>query len=85
MSTYNIPLPMSKRMTQNYPKYNNVCSCGKLCKRLKNEFEIAVLNEPSVFEPLKVYFILNNCYRWCLLHLLFSDHLFYNETTISYP
>ena len=24
-------------------------------KRLKNEFETAVVNEPSVFEPLKVY------------------------------
>ena len=28
---------------------------GLLSKRLKNEFETAVINEPSVFEPLKVY------------------------------
>ena len=27
-------------------------------KRLKNEFETAVVNEPSVFEPLKFYCIL---------------------------
>ena len=27
-------------------------------KGLKNEFETAVVNEPSVFEPLKVYCIL---------------------------
>ena len=26
-------------------------------KELKNEFETAVVNEPSVFEPLKVYCI----------------------------
>ena len=27
---------------------------------LKNEFEIAVVNEPSVFEPLKFYCIYND-------------------------
>ena len=27
---------------------------------LKNEFEIAVVNEPSVFEPLKFYCTLDN-------------------------
>ena len=27
---------------------------------LKNEFETAVLNEPSVFEPLKVYCIIGS-------------------------
>ena len=26
-----------------------------LCKRLKNKFEIAVVDEPSVFEPLKFF------------------------------
>ena len=30
---------------------------------VKNEFEIAVVNEPSVFEPLKFYcMILNTCF-----------------------
>ena len=28
---------------------------------LKNEFETAVVNEPSVFEPLKFYCIYNVC------------------------
>ena len=27
-----------------------------ISKRLKNEFETAVVDEPSVFEPLKLYF-----------------------------
>ena len=31
-----------------------ICSHG-IFKGLKNEFETAVVNEPSVFEPLKVY------------------------------
>ena len=30
---------------------------GFFSKGLKNEFETAVVNEPSVFEPLKVYCI----------------------------
>ena len=44
---------IKRKITRNYPKYNNVCSCGIFCWGHKNEFEIAVLNEPSVFEPLK--------------------------------
>ena len=30
---------------------------GLFSKGLKNEFKIALVNEPSVFEPLKVYCI----------------------------
>ena len=32
-----------------------ICSYGNFSKGLKNEFETAVVNEPSVFEPLKFY------------------------------
>ena len=41
-----------KKVTLNYPKSAAVefCSMG-----LKNEFETAVVNKPSVFEPLKFY------------------------------
>ena len=46
-----------EKITLNYPKYNNVCSYGIFSKGLKNEFETAVVNEPSVFEPLKFYCI----------------------------
>ena len=40
------------------PKLSQICSYGNFSKELKNEFEIALVNEPSVFEPLKFYCIL---------------------------
>ena len=55
MSTHNIPFSMlKKKITLIYPKsiVMGFCSNG-----LKNEFETAVVNEPSVFEPLKFYCI----------------------------
>ena len=42
---------------KNHPKLFLICSYGIISKGLKNEFETALLNEPSVFEPLKVYCI----------------------------
>ena len=40
-----------KKITLNFIK-----SAAEIFSRgLKNEFEIAVVNEPSMFEPLKVY------------------------------
>ena len=41
-----------KKMNINYPKS---AAMGFFSKELKNVFETAVVNEPSVFEPLKVY------------------------------
>ena len=41
---------MNKKNTLNYPKS---AAIGFFSKGLKNEFETAVVNEPSVFEPLK--------------------------------
>ena len=46
---------IKKKITLNYPKYKNVCSYGIFSRGLKNEFETAVVDEPSVFEPLKFY------------------------------
>ena len=40
---------------EKHPKLSQICSYGNFSKGLKNEFEIAVVNEPSVFEPLKFY------------------------------
>ena len=40
---------------ENHPKLSQICSYGICSKGLKNEFEPAVVNEPSVFEPLKFY------------------------------
>ena len=42
---------IEKKITLNYP---NLQLCD-FSKGLKNEFETAVVNKPSVFEPLKVY------------------------------
>ena len=38
-----------------HPKLSQICSSGYFSKGLKNEFETAMVNEPSVFEPLKFY------------------------------
>ena len=42
------------------PKLSQICSYGIFFKGLKNVFERAVVNEPSVFEPLKFYCIYQN-------------------------
>ena len=46
---------IKKKIPLNYPKSAAMGFCSK---GLKNEFETAVVNEPSVFEPLKCYCIL---------------------------
>ena len=50
-----------KKFILNYPKYDIFCSYGMYSKGLKNEFETAIVNEPSVFEPLKFYCITTFC------------------------
>ena len=47
---YNI----KKKITLNYPKSAAMGFCSK---GLKKEFKTAMVNEPSVFEPLKFYCI----------------------------
>ena len=44
---------MNKKNTINYPKS---AATGFFSKGLKNEFKTAVVNKPSVFEPLKFYY-----------------------------
>ena len=43
---------IKKKITLNYPKSAAIGFCAK---GLKNEFDTAVDDEPSVFEPLKFY------------------------------
>ena len=43
---------IKKKITLNYPKS---AAMGFCAKGLKNEFESAVVNKPSMFEPLKFY------------------------------
>ena len=42
---------------ENDHKLSQICSYGIFSKRHKNEFETAMVHEPSVFEPLKFYCI----------------------------
>ena len=56
MKTNNIPFSSEKKkkITLNYLK----SALWDFSKGLKNQFERAMVNEPSVFEPLKFYCIL---------------------------
>ena len=57
MSTHDIPFSKKKKKsTLNYPK----SATKGFFQGLKNELEIAVVNKPSVFEPLKFYCISRN-------------------------
>ena len=40
---------------EDHPKLSQICSFGIFSKGSKNEFETVLVNEPSVFEPLKFY------------------------------
>ena len=40
---------------ENRPKLSQICSYGIFSKGLKNKFETAVVNKPSVFKPLEIY------------------------------
>ena len=53
MSTHNIPFFQYEK--EKHPKLSQICSHRIFSKGLKNEFERAVVPEPSVFEPLKFY------------------------------
>ena len=55
MSTDNIPFLNIKK--EIHPELSQICNYGICSKGPKNEFEPAVVNEPSVFEPLKFYCI----------------------------
>ena len=46
---------IKKKITQNFPKSAAMSFCSK---GLNKEFKTAMVNEPSVFEPLKFYCIL---------------------------
>ena len=50
-----------------------MCSCGIFSKEFKNEFKIAMVNKPSVFEPLKFY-----C-SWVSFFLEFSHYTHKNQ------
>ena len=57
MNTHNVPFSMKEK--ENHTKLSQTCSQGIFSLGLKNELEAAVVAEPSVFEPMKFYCILN--------------------------
>ena len=48
---------ISQYKKENHPKLSQICNYGICSKEPKNQFETAVVNEPSVFEPPKFYCI----------------------------
>ena len=56
MSTCNIPFSIYKRKSA-YLNHTKSAANGFFFKELKDKVERAVVNEPSVFEPLKFYCI----------------------------
>ena len=52
MYTHNTIFNMNKKKQ---PKIAQICSYGSFSKGLKNNFQTAVVNKPSVFEPLNFY------------------------------
>ena len=48
---------ISQIKKENHSKLSQICNYGKCSKGPKNEFETAVVKEPSLFEPLKFYCI----------------------------
>ena len=70
MSAHNIPFSGLKRL--NNPKS---AVMGLFPYGLKNEFETAVVNEPSVFEPLKFY-----CKSFAFCRYCYSVHRFSSDT-----
>ena len=46
---------ISQYKNENHPKLSQICNHWIYFKGPKNEFETVVVNEPSVFEPLKFY------------------------------
>ena len=77
MSTHNIPFSIYK---ENQLKLSQICSYQIFSKGLKDEFEIAMVNEQSVFKPLKFYCIYGTkiwclCMKSVLSHFIFDISL----------
>ena len=56
-STQHYILKINGKIMRNYSNTIMSAAMGFFCSGLKNEFELAVVNKPSVFEPLKFYCI----------------------------
>ena len=72
------PLPPAPPHTLSTPmlNYSKSADVGFFSRRLNNEFETAVVNEPSVFEPVKVCC---SCIAKQVLSSLVVFHKFYKH------
>ena len=70
------------KITLNYPNNDNVCSFGMFSKGLKSKFEIAVVGEPSVFQPLEFNCIFDR--RYVFLRLVCGNPVHTNFTIRIY-
>ena len=77
MSTHNIPFLNIKK--ENHPKLFQIYIYGICSTGLKKEFETAVVNEPSVFEPLKFYCSSSTKYMRCALFLVAISVMFHRS------
>ena len=62
---------ISQYKKKSHPKLSEICNYRICSKGLKKEFETAVVNKPSVFEPLNFY-----CIRVGLLEHLWNLRFF---------
>ena len=62
MSTHNIPFQYKKR--KKHSKLSKIYNWGIFSEGLNNEFETAVVNESSVFEPSKFYCMYLKLAKW---------------------
>ena len=67
MSTHNISFSIKKQRKSPYVIVN--LQLWDFPKGLKYESETCMVNEPSVFEPLMVYCMCNNCMNYELVAL----------------
>ena len=84
---------------ENHHRLSQICSQGIFSSGVKNEFETAVVKQPSVFEPPKFYCTLTNMfdYYYCIKSMKYwlkyakichhilspSDSQFLNEIFIN--
>ena len=79
MNTHNIPF-LNIKIILNYPQS---ATMGFVPRDPRTSFETAVVNEPSLFEPLKVYCIrLQSLQIFCFMYFLQDHRTFklYEET-----
>ena len=74
LSTHKYHFNVKQSITLNYPQHFNICNYGIFSQGLKDELKTAVVNEPSVFEPVKFNCIQNSIF--CMHSVWFCLYVF---------